>query len=110
MRGLRTSGKLILDMEMGPGAMPLKNFTSSPLTTLSAKSWSTSFVYAVDELQNPSPVQQCCLKVIGIALEGETVSFQIAKGFGYRFDIVSTGNGAHNCHFCCENRTEVENS
>ena len=37
--------------------------------------------YAVDELQNPFPVQQCCLKVIGIAMEGEMVSFQIAKAF-----------------------------
>ena len=27
------------------------------------------------------------------------VSFQIAKGFGYRFNIVSRGKGAHTCHF-----------
>ena len=47
-----------------------------------------SVIYAVDELKNPLPVQQCCLKLIGIALEGEMVFFQISKGFGYRFRIV----------------------
>ena len=56
---------------------------------MSAKSLGTlPVIYDVEELKNPSPVQQCCLKVIGIALEGEIVSFQIAKGFGYRFNIV----------------------
>ena len=33
------------------------------------------------------------------------VPFQIAKGFGYRFNIVSRGKGARNCHFYGENRT-----
>ena len=54
---------------------------------MSAKSLGTlPVIYAVDELPNPLPVQQRCLKVIGIALDGEIVSFQTAKGFGYRFD------------------------
>ena len=38
------------------------------------------------------------------------MSFQVAKGFGYRFTIVSRGKGAHNCYFCSEKRTGVENS
>ena len=58
----------------------------------------------------PPPVQKCCLKVIGIVLEGEMMSFQLANGFGYRFSIVWRGKGAHNCHLCSENRTGVENS
>ena len=45
-------------------------------------------IYAVDEQQDPSPVKQCCVEVIQIALEGEIMSFQVAKGFGYRFNIV----------------------
>ena len=67
-------------------------------------------IYTVDEQQNPSPIKQCCLKVIGIALEGEMMSFQVAKGFRYQFNIVWRGVGAHNCHFCSENRTRVDNS
>ena len=50
---------------------------------MSAKSLGTlPVIYTVDELQNPLPVKQCCLKVIGIVLEGEVMPFQIAKGFG----------------------------
>jgi len=45
------------------------------------------------------------LKVTGIALDGEMVSYQIAKSFSCRFNIVSRGKGAHNCHFYGENRT-----
>ena len=45
-------------------------------------------IYAVDKQQNPLPVKQCCFKVIEIALEGELMSFQVAKGFGYRFNVV----------------------
>ena len=53
---------------------------------MSAKSLGTfPVVYAVDELQNPLPVQRC-LKVIRIALKGEMVPFQVAKGC--RFNIV----------------------
>ena len=56
---------------------------------MTAKSLRTHpVIYAADKLQNSLPVQQCCLKVIGIALEGEMVFFQIAKGFGYRLNIV----------------------
>ena len=36
----------------------------------------------------PSPVKQCCLKVIEIALEGELMSFELAKGFSYRFNFL----------------------
>ena len=38
------------------------------------------------------------------------MSFQVATGFGYRFNIVQRGKGAHNCYFCSEKRTGVENS
>ena len=77
---------------------------------MSAKSLGTlPVIYGVDELQNPLPRTTSCLKVIGIALEGEMVYFQIVKGFGYQFNIVSRGKGVHNCHFCSENRTGVEN-
>ena len=38
------------------------------------------------------------------------MSFQVAKGFSYRFSIVYRGKGAHNCYFCSEERTGVENS
>ena len=56
---------------------------------MSAKSLGTlPVIFAVDELRNLSPVQQFYLKVIGIALEGEMMYFQIAKSFGYRFNIV----------------------
>ena len=37
-------------------------------------------IYAVDELQNPFPVKQCCLKVMRIAFEGEMVSFPNSSG------------------------------
>ena len=51
---------------------------------MSAKSLGTlPVIYAVDELQNPLPSTTSCVQVIGIALEGEMVPFQIAKGFGY---------------------------
>ena len=33
----------------------------------------------------PTPVKQYYLKVIQIALEGEMMSFQVAKGFGSTF-------------------------
>ena len=57
--------------------------------TMSAKSLGTlPVIYAVDEKQIPSPIKQCCFKVIQIALEGEMMSFQVVKGFGYRFNIV----------------------
>ena len=36
-------------------------------------------IYAVDEIQNPLPVKQCCLKVIQLTLEGEMLSFHMAK-------------------------------
>ena len=55
---------------------------------MSAKSWNSSVIYAVDEIQNPIPLKKkICLKVRRIAMEGEMMSFQIAKGFGYRFNI-----------------------
>jgi len=38
------------------------------------------------------------------------VSFQIAKGFGYRFNIVWRGKSAHNCLCCSKNGTGVDNS
>ena len=41
----------------------------------------------------PSPVKQCCFKVIQITLEGEMMSFQVGKGFGFRFNIVERGKG-----------------
>ena len=44
-------------------------------------------IYAVEEQQNPL-VKQCCVEVIQIALEGKIMSFQVAKGFGYPFNIV----------------------
>ena len=59
------------------------------IATMSAKSLGTlPVIYAVDEQQNPLPVKQCRLKVIQIALDGEMMSFQVAKGFRYRFNIV----------------------
>ena len=57
--------------------------------------------YAVDELQNPLfPVQQCCLKVIGIAQEGEVVvSFQIAKDFRLSIQHCMKGEGGSQVSF-----------
>ena len=50
-------------------------------------------IYAVDVLQIPSHVQQCCLKVIGIALEGEMMSFQIAKASAIDSTLYEEGRG-----------------
>ena len=47
-------------------------------------------IYAVDELQNPLP-RISMLKVIRIALEGEMMSFQIAKDFRYRDSTLCEG-------------------
>ena len=59
------------------------------ISTMSTKSLGTlPVIYAVDEQQIPSPIKQCCLKVIQIALVGEMMPFQVANGFGYRFIIV----------------------
>ena len=59
------------------------------ISTMSAKSLETlPMIYAVDEQQIPSFVKQCCLTVIQIALEGEMMSFQVAKGFNYQFNTV----------------------
>ena len=56
---------------------------------MSAKSLGTvPVIYTVDEQQNLSPIKQCFLKVIQIALEGEMMSLQVAKGIGYLFTIV----------------------
>ena len=70
---------------------------------MSAKSLGTlPVIYAVDTQQNPLPVKQCCVEGIQIALKGKIMSFQVAKGFGYRFNIVYRGKGTHNCYFCSE--------
>ena len=45
-----------------------------PVTTMSAKSLGRlAMIYAFEEIQNPLPVQQCCLKVLGIAMERDSV-------------------------------------
>ena len=39
------------------------------------------------------------------------MSLQRAKDFGYRFNTVCKGYGAHYCHFCSENRKgEIPNT
>ena len=45
-------------------------------------------IYAVDEQQNPLRRKTMLFEGDKIAMEGEMVSFQVAMGFGYRFNIV----------------------
>ena len=57
--------------------------------TMSANSLGTfPVIYAVDEQQNPLPRKTMLFEGDKIALEGEMMSFQVAKDFGYRFNIV----------------------
>ena len=50
-------------------------------------------IYAVDKLQNPLLPKQCCLKVMQIALEGEMMSFQVAKGLAIDSTLYNGGRG-----------------
>ena len=56
---------------------------------MSAKSLGTfPVIYAVDELQNPFPRKTMLFEGDKNSTGGRMVPFQIAKGFGYRFNIV----------------------
>ena len=45
-------------------------------------------IYAVDEQQNPLPRKTMVFEGDTNSTGGEMMSFQVAKGFGYRFNIV----------------------
>ena len=45
-------------------------------------------IYAVDEQQNPLPRKTMLFEGDTNSTGGEMMSFQVAKGFGYRFNIV----------------------
>ena len=58
-------------------------------STMSAKSLGTlPVIYAVDKQQNPLPHKTMLFEGDTIALEGKMMSFQLAKSFGYQFNIV----------------------
>ena len=81
------------------------------LLTMSAKSLGTfPVIYDVDEQRIPLPRKTMLFEGDTNSTGGEMMSFQVAKGFGYRFNIVQRGKGAHNCYFCSVKRTGVENS
>ena len=71
---------------------------------MSAKSLGTlPVIYVVDELQNPLPRKTMLFENDMNSTGGEMMSFQIAKGFGYLFNIVKKGRGTHICRFCSKN-------
>ena len=70
-------------------ACSLASFTKSLMhATMSAKRLGTlPMIYAVDEQQNPHPHKTMLCGGDTNSLEGKMMSFQVAKGFSYQFNI-----------------------
>ena len=90
----------------------MSNFALLSTATMSTKSLGILPVnYPVDELPNPLPRTKLLLEGNGNGTEGRDVmSFQIAKGCGYRFIIVGRGKVGSQFSFLQRKWTEMENS